>query len=53
MKYINPVSKVLSLNTKRAALEEIVIATSEPEPYEDWTVNEMHFDDAVDDLFKK
>lgn len=53
MKYINPVCKVLSLSTKRATLEQIIPSSYEEQPYEVGDrVNEMRFDDAVDDLFK-
>ncbi len=49
--YINPVCKVMTLNTKHSILEEVIVPSSEPENYPVEANQNMQFDDAVDDLF--
>jgi hypothetical protein len=51
MKYIVPVCKVLTLNTKKNLLEDIVLATSEGELPVEAQRSSLEFEDAVDDLF--
>ena len=49
--YINPACKVLTLNTKRAVLEEIMVASEEtPGGGAAANYNPMEFDDAVDEM---
>jgi hypothetical protein len=49
--YINPVCKVMTLNTMRAVLEDIMVASEEaPADGGAANYNPMEFDDAVDEF---